>query len=728
VNRQQLSLVVVLGLISSTPTLAADPSEQGGGWRTASAETAASTLSGKLYRNSADRNGSAPYVVVDRWGVTRGYVRAVQGVELESCLGQQVSLQGTVKTLPGGDMPFMICQQILGGNAEESPGVPIEHNAATAGREAFIPVAEDQRVRETTARRGLPTRDDMSASPAPRARALPLREVVLEPQAFPAGDDATDRSAPSARWTDQRRARRLGVETTNYEENIPTPPPSGQVRRAPAVSDPALEPAPMEEGAVVSEGPMAGYGHARGPVSYGPSFGPAGCDTCEESCCNGYSGYDPCCDEPCWGPRAPLFHWGPTGIWVKADYLQWWESGTHVPALAVTGNAISTGTAGIVTGGTLGTILPSSVQTLFGDDTINNKSESGVRIQAGMWLNPCATIGLEGEYFYLGDENTDYYLWSTGSGVNGNPVIVRPFNDVNPLSPGQAGQLVAFPRGFANSVDGAINISVASRFSGAGARFLFTTCRQEGCWGDECGCGETYHDRFRADFIAGYRNLDLQDQLGITETLTSTNPTFIPPGTTTNVGGASYYVHDQFNTQNTFNGGDLGMKFAFERNRWSLDLFPRVALGSTHATADISGATQVTTPTVANNVIVGSTTTPYTGGLLAQPGNAAVGYAGNIGHFTENSFAVVPELDVNLGFQFTQHTRVVVGYSGMYWSSVARAGEQIDTSVNSAIIPSSPGNVATGNVAATGPTHPQFSFQNTGFWAQGVNVGIDCRW
>ncbi len=166
-NRQQLSLVVVLGLISSTPTLAADPSEQGGGWRTASAETAASTLSGKLYRNSADRNGSAPYVVVDRWGVTRGYVRAVQGVELESCLGQQVSLQGTVKTLPGGDMPFMICQQILGGNAEESPGVPIEHNAATAGREAFIPVAEDQRVRETTARRGLPMRDDMSASPAP---------------------------------------------------------------------------------------------------------------------------------------------------------------------------------------------------------------------------------------------------------------------------------------------------------------------------------------------------------------------------------------------------------------------------------------------------------------------------------------------------------------------------------------------------------------------------------
>ena len=117
-NRQQLSLVVVLGLISSIPAFATGPSEQGGGWRTASEETASSTLSGKLYRNSADQNGSAPYIVLDRWGVVRGYVAAAQGVELESCLGQQVSLQGTIKTLPGGDMPYMTCQRVLSGKAE----------------------------------------------------------------------------------------------------------------------------------------------------------------------------------------------------------------------------------------------------------------------------------------------------------------------------------------------------------------------------------------------------------------------------------------------------------------------------------------------------------------------------------------------------------------------------------------------------------------------------------
>ena len=48
-------------------------------------------------------------------------------------------------------------------------------------------------------------------------------------------------------------------------------------------------------------------------------------------------------------------------------------------------------------------------QVLFGNDYINNKSESGGRIQAGMWLNPCATFGFEGEFFALADENTNYY-------------------------------------------------------------------------------------------------------------------------------------------------------------------------------------------------------------------------------------------------------------------------------------------------------------------------------
>jgi hypothetical protein len=52
---------------------------------------------------------------------------------------------------------------------------------------------------------------------------------------------------------------------------------------------------------------------------------------------------------------------------------------------------------------------------------------------------------------------------------------------------------------------------------------------------------------------------------------------------------------------------------------------------------------------------------------------------------------------------------------------VARAGEQIDTNVNTSYL-------AASGLTPNGPAHPQFTFQETGFWAQGVNIGIDCRW
>ena len=183
-------------------------------------------------------------------------------------------------------------------------------------------------------------------------------------------------------------------------------------------------------------------------------------------------------------------------------------------------------------------------------------------------------------------------------------------------------------------------------------------------------------------------------------------------------------MHDQFNTQNSFNGGDLGMKFEFQRNRWSLDLYPRIAVGSTHSVVDINGSTRVTAPDGTEYWPTpngGRATQPTpNGGLLALAANPTAGYAGNIGHYEQDTFAVVPELDLNVGFQFTRHTRVVVGYSGLYWSKVARAGEQIDRNVNSTLLP--------GATPAGDLTHPQFTVQETGFWAQGVNVGVDCRW
>ena len=180
-------------------------------------------------------------------------------------------------------------------------------------------------------------------------------------------------------------------------------------------------------------------------------------------------------------------------------------------------------------------------------------------------------------------------------------------------------------------------------------------------------------------------------------------------------GVSAFLVHDQFNTQNSFNGGDLGMKFEFQRNRWSLDLFPALPWAP-RTRWSISAARRG--PPIRRDGIDDarrSTTQPSNGGLLAQPTQHRPLRAGQLRRGARTRF--------ELGFQFTRHTRVVVGYNGLYWSRVARAGEQIDRTVNSTLLPDPRGVTPAGDL-----THPQFTFQQTGFWAQGINVGVDCRW
>jgi hypothetical protein len=95
--------------------------------------------------------------------------------------------------------------------------------------------------------------------------------------------------------------------------------------------------------------------------------------------------------------------------------------------------------------------------------------------------------------------------------------------------------------------------------------------------------------------------------------------------------------------------------------------------------------------------------------------------ASNIGRYNQNQFCVVPELGANVGYQLTPRLRLICGYTFIYWSRVARAGDQIDFNVNGSQLPNS-------GIAPTGDTrHPAFAFQQTDFWAQGINAGLDYR-
>jgi hypothetical protein len=133
-------------------------------------------------------------------------------------------------------------------------------------------------------------------------------------------------------------------------------------------------------------------------------------------------------------------------------------------------------------------------------------------------------------------------------------------------------------------------------------------------------------------------------------------------------------------------------------SRWSLTTIGRIALGFTSQVATVSG-NSTTTP-------AGGSTSTSNGGLLALPSN--------IGTYHRDAFTYVPQLELKLGYYVTQNLRLTVGYDLIYWSRVARPGEQISTSVNTS---------QAGGGTLTGPAGPLFTFHESDLWIQGVSVG-----
>ena len=121
-----------------------------------------------------------------------------------------------------------------------------------------------------------------------------------------------------------------------------------------------------------------------------------------------------------------------------------------------------------------------------------------------------------------------------------------------------------------------------------------------------------------------------------------------------------------------------------------------------HKEIEIAGLTTMAIP--------GQVPQTFTGGLLTQ--------STNVGKYTLNEFAVLPEATVSLGYQLTDGIRASVGYTFLYLSNVSRAGNQIDPVVNSAQLPPP---------RFTGPARPAFNRSDTDFWTQGINFGLEIR-
>ena len=397
------------------------------------------------------------------------------------------------------------------------------------------------------------------------------------------------------------------------------------------------------------------------------------CSTCPADCLSG------CACDP--GPR----------FWVRGDYLMWWTKGMSLPPLVTTcPDDTLEPDAGVM--GQPGT------EVLLGDERLFDELRWGTRLRVGTWTGCCRDYGVEGEYFALGDECGRFRRQSDGL-----PILARPFYNV--LSDQPDSELIAYP----DVIAGTVTADTSTELESLGLRVRINWRRMGSLCGSACGCADAcgYGDACggggcqsacgygaRVDLLLGYRYMHLDEDLVIREDLQSLNP----------IAPTEFDITDAFDTENSFHGAEVGLLLEYERCRWSLEVLAKIALGNSNQIARINGDTTITTYGVPDD---------YLGGILAQ--------RTNIGEYGTDEFAVVPEVGITLGYQLTCRLRATFGYSFIYWSDVARPGEQIDTRVNPNLFPPE-------QVPFSGPLRPRFVFDDTDFWAQGLNFGVDYRW
>ena len=118
--------------------------------------------------------------------------------------------------------------------------------------------------------------------------------------------------------------------------------------------------------------------------------------------------------------------------------------------------------------------------------------------------------------------------------------------------------------------------------------------------------------------------------------------------------GTTIDVQDNFSARNDFYGSEVGLRTQIYRGRWSFEVLAKLAMGNTRQVATINGQTIVTEP--------GQGTQTYSGGLLALGTNS--------GTYQRDVFSVIPQLDLEIGYQLGCHWRAYAGYNLLYWGDV----------------------------------------------------------
>lgn len=349
----------------------------------------------------------------------------------------------------------------------------------------------------------------------------------------------------------------------------------------------------------------------------------------------------------------------PIRCYFGAEYLLWWIERGQTPPL--------------VTSGSLEDQFPGALGQPCGPTQILYQGRapnpfSGVRLTGELWWQD---VGVQVSGFLLENRSDTFAAFSNGGPLTA--VLARPF--FNPVTLHEDADPVAVP----GLAAGGVAVALSSQLRGAEANFV-------------CGCGTPECHAPCQTLLAGFRFLDLDEDLDILSA-TSEEPAGLPN---------TFGIRDLFSTRNRFYGGQVGAQCVYcsKTTGLLLRLQGKVALGATQEQVQINGATTFSQGS-------GTPITYANQGLLVQPTNA--------GSASRTRFAAVPEVNLDVGVPVTPNCFLFLGYTFLYWTTVARPGDQIDRLVNIQPL---------GVPVPLQPTVPMRTLHSTGFWTQGLNLGV----
>lgn len=383
----------------------------------------------------------------------------------------------------------------------------------------------------------------------------------------------------------------------------------------------------------------------------------------------------------------------PFHCWVKGELLYWMFGAQNIATPLVT--TVSPQSA-INLSNNFGAISQPNTVILVGPGPLETGVIGGGKVTIG--AVPFELFPAEMSGFWL-NRNQRVFSAQT-SGLQGSNLFARPIlqtNVVNAQGIPQEGVVLVGGPDQSNSAPGfggAIDIDVRSNM-----------------WGFETA---TYvpigaSDSLFFDVILGYRHTELNESLEITNYLSSVNPAFVIPFNGDPLGfppGFTTVAYDNFSTDNKFNGLQFGARTVLGMRRLGLIFDAKVALGATNMNLNIYGNSSLIGP---NAALRGITTVP--GGVLALPSNS--------GEQSVTQFTYMPELAAHFVLKLTRNIRLTATYSAMYWSTVVRPGNHVDSIVDTREIPTSFSFVP--NFVGTNPAR---RFVETDFFAHGLAVGL----